>query len=115
MDRGIPCTSFRRSSMKSFLLVLVLFASAAQAQIVGGNISGTVQDPNGAAVAGATVEVRQLETGATRALTTAQDGQFFAPSVPVGHYNVNVSQEGFDPQEQSGFNLTVGQSLQLKF
>ena len=101
--------------MKSLLLVLVLFAAAAEAQIVGGSISGTVQDPNGATVAGAAVEVRQLETGATRTLTTAQDGRFFAPSVPVGHYTVKVSQEGFDPQEQSGIDLTVGQSLQLKF
>jgi Carboxypeptidase regulatory-like domain len=101
--------------MKSFLLVLVLFAAAAEAQIVGGSISGTVHDPNGATVAGAAVEVRQLETGATRTLTTAQDGRFFAPSVPVGHYTVKISQEGFDPQEQHGIDLTVGQSLQLKF
>ena len=94
--------------MKSVVLVLVLFAAAAQAQIVGGNISGTVQDPNGSTVAGATVEVWQLETGATRTLATAQDGRFFAPSVPVGHYTVKVTQEGFDPQEQSGIDLTVG-------
>ena len=98
----------------SFLVSLV-FVSPAQAQIVGGTISGTVHDPNGATVSGATVLVRQLETGATRTLTTAQDGRFFAPSVPVGHYTVTVQQEGFDPQQQSGINLTVGQSLELNF
>ncbi len=74
-----------------------------------------MHDPNGATVSGATVLVRQVETGATRTLTTAEDGRFFAPSVPVGHYSVTVTQEGFDPQEQSGIKLTVGQSLQLNF
>jgi hypothetical protein len=98
----------------SFLFLLFL-AATVHAQIVGGSITGTVHDPNGATVAGATVQVRQLETGATRTLTTAQDGRFFAPSVPVGHYAVTVSQQGFDPQEQSGMDLTVGQSLQLNF
>ena len=95
--------------------LLLLLSAAAHAQIVGGSITGTVHDPNGATVAGAAVQVRQIETGATRTLTTAQDGRFFAPSVPVGHYAVTVTQEGFDPQEQSGVELTVGQSLQLNF
>ncbi len=101
--------------LKLSFLSVFLFATATWAQIVGGSITGTVQDPSGAAVAGAAVQVRQLETGATRTLTTAQDGRFYAPSVPVGHYAVTVTQEGFDPQEQSGIDLTVGQSLQLKF
>jgi hypothetical protein len=97
------------------LLFLILFAAGVTAQIVGGSITGTVYDPNGATVAGASVQVRQIETGATRTLTTAQDGRFYAPSVPVGHYSVVVRQEGFDPQEQNGIELTVGQSLQLNF
>jgi hypothetical protein len=101
--------------MKFFSFIFLVIATAASAQIVGGSITGTVLDPNGAGVAGASVEVRQIETGATRTLTTAQDGRFYAPSVPVGHYAVVVRQEGFDPQEQGGINLTVGQSLQLNF
>ena len=98
-----------------FSAVFVFLAATVHAQIVGGSITGTVHDPNGATVAGAAVQVRQLETGATRTLTTAPDGRFFAPSVPVGHYAVTVTQQGFDSQEQSGMDLTVGQSLQLNF
>lgn len=101
--------------LKSSILFLLFLTAAAHSQVVGGSISGTVSDPNGTSVAGATVQVRQLETGATRTLTSAQDGRFFAPSIPVGHYAVTVSQEGFDPQEQSGINLTMGQSVQLNF
>jgi hypothetical protein len=100
---------------KISLFILMLFAGPSWAQVVGGSISGTVHDPNGSTVAGASVQVKQIETGATRTLTTSQDGRFYAPSVPVGHYAVVVKQEGFDPQEQSGIDLTVGQSLQLNF
>jgi hypothetical protein len=100
----------------SFLILFFgLVIGAASGQIVGGSITGTVHDPNGAAVTGATVLVRQVETGATRTLTTGTDGRFFAPSVPVGHYSVTVSMDGFDPQHQGGIDLTVGQSLQLNF
>ena len=96
-------------------LVFVVGAFTAQAQIVGANLTGTVHDPSGAAVSGATVVVRQVETGATRTLTTDSEGRFFAPSVPVGPYTVSVAHEGFETQEQTGITLTVGQSLQLNF
>ena len=63
------------------LLVIVVAAGAAQAgaQIVGATLSGTVRDTTGAAVSGATVTVRQTETGATRILTTGADGRYSAP------------------------------------
>jgi hypothetical protein len=97
------------------LLLSLLIALPALGQIVGGTISGTVHDPTGAALSGASVVVRQVETGATRNLTTASDGHFYAPSVPVGHYSVSVKADGFDPQQRSGFDLTVGQSLSVDF
>ena len=99
------------------LVLIVMFGSslAIQAQVVGGSISGTVEDSTGGTVSGASVTVRQVETGATRSLITGADGRFFAPSVPVGPYTVTVLKEGFDQEEQTGINLIVGQSLQLKF
>ncbi|UWZ83844.1 TonB-dependent receptor [Occallatibacter riparius] len=106
--------SLRKLYIPAFLLSL-LVALPAAAQIVGGTISGTVHDPSGAALSGASVIVRQVETGATRTLTTSPDGRFYAPSVPVGHYSVSVKADGFDPQQRSGFDLTVGQSLSVDF
>jgi hypothetical protein len=98
-----------------FPIVFVAGALAAQAQIVGANLSGSVHDASGAAVSGATVVVRQVETGATRTLATDSEGRFFAPSVPVGPYTVSAAREGFETQQQTGIVLTVGQSLQLNF
>lgn len=102
--------------LHSFLIVLLIIGiPAAYAQIVGGNFSGTVREATGASLDGATVTVRQAETGATRNLTTGADGRFYAPSMPVGVYSVSVKHDGFAPQQRSGISLTVGQSLQLDF
>ncbi len=90
-------------------------AATAHAQIVGGTIGGTVKDTTGALLSGATVTVRQLETGATRALTTGADGRFRAPSVPVGIFSVTVTHEGFQPLRRTGISLAVAQILQLEF
>src|SRR5208337_844049 len=78
-----------------FAALLLASTMAAYAQIVGGTINGTVRDSSGASLSGATVTVRQIETGATRTLTTNDDGRFYAPSVPVGNYLVTVKRDGF--------------------
>ena len=104
------------SKLHRILAVLALVASvAAYSQIVGGTISGLVKDSTGASVPGATVTVRQIETGATRILTTNGDGRFYAPSVPVGDYLVTIAHDGFETDRQSGISLAIGQSLQLNF
>ena len=98
-----------------FVLLLLTAGLAAHAQVVGGTIDGLVHDASGAAVSGATVVVRQAETGASRTLTTDADGRFFAPSLPVGPYAVSVAHDGFETQQHTGISLTVGQSLALNF
>ena len=107
-----------KHASKSTLLFIALFfigTLVAHAQIVGGSISGQVRDSSGASVPGATVTVRQIETGATRILATNGDGRFYAPSVPVGDYLVTVAHDGFETARQSGISLAIGQSLQLNF
>ena len=99
-------------SLLAFVLVTI---SALHAQIVGGSISGTVRDTSGAAVAGATVTVRQNETGASRILSSNADGRFYAPSVPVGNYVVSVAHDGFQTDQRSGISLAIGQSIDLAF
>ena len=97
------------------LFVLLIGHFTAHAQIVGGTISGTVREATGATLPGATVTVRQAETGASRVLTTGADGRYYAPSVPVGSYSVSVSHEGFESEQRSGIALVVAESLQLDF
>ena len=98
-----------------FLAVAAGTAAPAHAQIVGATIGGAVRDSTGAALSGATVIVRQTDTGTTRTLVTGSDGRYSAPSVPVGPYSVSAAHDGFQPQEQTGIALAIGQSVQLNF
>ncbi len=92
-------------------LSMLLSLLPAGAQVVGGTISGAVVDPSGAALSGATVVVRQTETGASRKLVTGNDGRYAAPSIPVGTYEVTVSHDGFAKQTRTGIELAMAQSL----
>src|SRR5438445_13871003 len=61
-----------------------------------GAISGTVQDPSGAFVAGADVQIVNQDTGIlARAVKTDSTGSFTAPLLPVGTYTVTVSSASF--------------------
>ncbi len=95
--------------------LLLTLSVALHAQVVGATLTGVVRDVSGAFISGATVTIRQTETGTTRNITTDSEGRFAAPSLPVGPYTVAVNHRGFAPQMQTGFSLTVGQSLQLNF
>jgi hypothetical protein len=97
------------------LAALALGVAPAGAQIVGGNVGGAIHDSTGAALSGATVTVRQTDTGFTRTLVTGSDGRYAAPSVPVGHYTISAAHDGFQPQEQTGMVLVIGQSVQVDF
>jgi Carboxypeptidase regulatory-like domain/TonB-dependent Receptor Plug Domain len=97
----------------SFVIVISLaFAAFAQSQSTTGSIQGTISDQNGAAVAGATVNIKNANTGFERSLTTKADGFFTAPQLPLGKYKVTVSAKGFSNSVYEN-DLTVGQTLNL--
>jgi len=81
------------------LHLLIVFVLLSTALLVGqtfrGTILGSVTDPSGAFVAGATVKVRNLATGIERATVTSGDGSYRVPELPTGTYSVTVTQTGF--------------------
>lgn len=103
--------AFRRSlPFAFFALLLGLTAAVARSQIVGASVSGIVQDATGAAIPGATVTIRHVETGMTRTVTSDAAGRYAAPSAPVGDYSVTASRDGFTAQTLTGIRLVIGQS-----
>ena len=98
-------------SILAGILALIL-VSIANAQVVGGSISGTVVDPSGAVIANAEVLIHNDETNAQRSITTSASGTFNAPSLAVGRYTISANAPGFAPYKQSS-DITVGQSLEL--
>ena len=77
-------------------VVVVLFCSiAALAQSNQGGISGTVFDPNGAVVPGATVVITDRGTQRITTVTTSESGNYIARSLEPVAYSVVVEAKGF--------------------
>src|SRR2546427_9695955 len=99
-----------RKSVVSGVLLLVFFASLSLAQLDTGTISGTVADQTGAAVPGASVAIKNVETGIVRRLVTNEAGRYEAVALPVGTYEVTASLVGFQTFVRGGIGLTVGRN-----
>ena len=76
-------------------VLITLIAVVASAQTFRGTILGTISDPNGAVVAGATITVKNTSTGIERTTTTDSEGNYTVAELPVGPYEVRVEQPGF--------------------
>lgn len=97
------------------LFLMVFFANVSQAQY-SGNIQGIVTDASGAAVSGATVGLRNVDTGVTASDTTGDAGNYRFSALPPGNYIVSVAKSGFKTTEVSltlstaqleGINITL--------
>ena len=89
-------------------LGVLLFSLSLFSQVNTGTISGVVEDSSGAVIAGATVTVRNVDTGAARTVTSDEGGRYITPVLPVGNYEVRGQQAGFQTEIRSGITLTVG-------
>ena len=96
------------------VLVALGAASSVFAQTTGG-ILGTVRDPSNAVVPGAAVTVRNVETGAVRRTVAGTGGQYSAPNLAVGTYEVQVEQAGFQTSIRKGITLTLGREAVVDF
>jgi hypothetical protein len=86
-------------------------ATTVLAQVNTAALSGTVLDPQGLAVKGATVTVTNANTGATRTSATDDDGRYNLIGLPPGRYKLTVDAGAhFAAYENSGIVLTVGES-----
>ena len=103
--------SFVRQLFPAAVLLLMgaLAGPIARAQDLA-TLSGTVTDPSHAAVSGAQVEVRNVETGLRRSSGSDPDGRFLFPSLPVGTYELHATKPGFSEEIHTGVQLLVGQS-----
>lgn len=105
-----------RSALFLFAAGTVFFLSAVLSvpmfsQNATGTILGGVRDAQGGAIAGATVTIRNTETGLVRSLATEDDGSYRAPALPVGTYLVKVEKQGFKTSTHDGLGLAVTQEM----
>src|SRR5437899_13093100 len=93
--------------------LFTLMVWSAQAQDTRGMISGTVTDPGGARVAGATVTVTNTGTNVSTPLTTNASGYYEAPLLPGGQYQVSVEAPGFKKVVRSSLTLRMSDKIDI--
>lgn len=85
----------------------------AQSSLVSGALEGSLSDSSGGRIPGATVTVRDVATHRTRAVAASAEGLFHIPELPVGTYEVSVSQPGFTPYRHAGVTIPLGSTIHL--
>ena len=93
-----------------FLLSVGLFAGVHAQSSTSGNITGTVRDPQGAAVAKAEITFTDEKTGASRTVTTNDDGFYNVPSLPAGMYTITTAPSGFKKTVMPNVELHVSEN-----
>ena len=83
------------------------------AQVSGATLSGVVTDTSGAAVANASVAIKNVATGVVRTVSSNQDGFYTAPNLLPSTYEATVSAQGFATIVEKGITLTVAQQQEL--
>jgi hypothetical protein len=78
-------------------------------------IIGQVSDASGAMVPGATITIRNAETGLQRAATSDDSGRFNFPQLKPGTYSVRVEAQGFEPQQNDSVSAGLGQKQSANF
>ncbi len=102
--------NWRHRAWKPILLTcaaLGLMVPPAKAQTVYGSMAGTVTDPTGAVVAGATVQAKSETTGASQQTLSTSAGAYRFPELPIGAYDVIVTASGFQAETLTGVRVNL--------
>jgi hypothetical protein len=93
--------------------LLQLATGTLAAQVVTASFNGTVLDPNGASVPGASVTMLNVDRGSTLTRTANTFGEVVFPSLPIGEYTITAEAKGFKTLKRGGVTLSSGQDLRM--
>jgi len=91
------------------LPVLAVVAPAPLYAQTSASLSGTVLDPRGVALPGATVTIRNEANGASQKMTSDAQGKYAFASLPAGKYTIQVDASGFTISQTNGVQVAAGQ------
>jgi len=89
------------------------FALAMFAQSDRGTITGTVSDPAGAVVAGAPIEIKNVETGIVNRAASSATGNYTIAQLPAGQYELSVTVAGFKKYVRQSLTVGVAQTFRV--
>ena len=112
MSRTLFCRLV--SAAVCFATVLILSGIRLNAQTTAvAQVSGTVGDPSGAAVANAQVTMTETDKDVAHTTTTDIHGQYVLPNLPVGPYRLEVKASGFKDFLETGIVLVVNNNIEI--
>lgn len=95
------------------LAAAVVLAAATQAQTSRGTVSGTILDPSGTVVAGATVALTHTDTGVRRTATSNEAGIYRFDAADLGRYEIKITQQGFRPFLATAFGVEANRTTTI--
>jgi hypothetical protein len=111
---------FRRNHLVNLLIIMIsaviltIFTSTvANGQVLYGSLTGNVTDPNGAPVAGATVEITDINTGVKKNIVTDERGGYLFSDLQPGIYNVFISRTAFKSIIKEKFQISANTTLRF--
>ena len=103
----------RRLCCSILPLLLFAFTLPGMAQTVTGAVRGTITDPSGAIVSGATVTATNTATGVQTTATTNQAGEYSIRFLQIGSYKLAVQASGFETADYGPFSLEIDQMAKI--
>ena len=109
LQSGSACGRTRSAVSFAIALLMLLIACPqwGAAQVLFGSLVGTVRDPSGGGVPGATVTVTQTQTQLSRTVTADQTGAYNVPTLAAGTYTVKITAGGFKTFIQANVDVTI--------
>lgn len=104
---------FKRTLTAAAVATAMGLSATAVAQSTTGTVSGQVVTTSDEVVDGASVTIRNVETGYTRTVQVDEDGSYRFPSLPTGRYMVVANANGYEPNESQEFMITAGGAREL--
>ena len=103
----------RLFSLSILAIAALTFAPILAAQSTGGRIRGTVSDPSAAAVVSAKVTLINEATNVSRDADTGSNGEYLFNEVPIGSYEIDVTQQGFKKYVRKGIALDLNEVISV--
>jgi hypothetical protein len=107
------CTIYQRFGV--LVLSIMLCASFATAQTTSTELLGTVTDPSGGVIPGASVTLLRVETNERRNVITSNSGNYSFPLIEPGEYRITVESPGFQRLEKTGIRVELQQKARVDF
>ena len=112
-QRGAPTLKFLAAASALLALFMLISPCPSHAQLVTGDILGTVTDSTGAVVPNAKVTVLNSGTGIATSMQSGDAGEFLFSKVQIGSYKVTVEAKGFKTFSTVGVSLNAGDRVRV--